>query len=113
MAGIGRTLRGERSEEAAMGRLGLKWKREPEPCHDTLLFLTRSPDSLRMATASSNFHSDQVTEIWNLPDRQMVSRLQTPDAQTVAFEWVQNEAFVTGGHDCNLTLWQGDQAMTR
>lgn len=110
MADLGITLRGE---EAAMKLLGLKWKREPEPCHDCLMFLTRRPDSLRFATASSDSHLDQVTEIWDLPERKMLYRLQTPNAQSVAFEWLQNDDFVTGGHDCMLTIWQDDHVVKR
>ena len=61
MASFEWALRGEAREKAAVGLLGLKWKREPEPCHDYLMFLSRSPDSSLLATASSNFHLDHVT----------------------------------------------------
>jgi len=80
------------TEARAVELLGLKWERKPEPCHDYLLFLTRSPDSLRIATASSDFHADQVTEVWDLPGREMVYRMETPNAETMSLEWLQKDA---------------------
>lgn len=107
------THRGSKTERRAVELLELKWERQPEPCHDYLLFLTRSPDSLRMATASSDFHIDQVTEIWDLPERRMIHRLQTPNAETMSLEWLQQDAFVTGGYNCLLTVWQADRVVSR
>ena len=96
-------------EQAALKLLGLKWERQPEPCHDHLLFLTRSPDSLRFATASSEFYSDHVTEVWSLPERKLLYRLPTPNAETMSLDWLQGDGFVTAGHDCVVSVWQGNR----
>lgn len=45
--------------------------------------------------------------------RNLLFRLQTPNTETMYLEWLQNEAFVTGGHDCLLTIRQEDQVVTR
>lgn len=107
------SYRGVETEKKALELLGLKWKKEPEPCHDYLQFLTRRPDNLRLATASSDYHVDQVTEIWDLPDRKMLYRLQTPNSKTMVLAWLMNDAFMTGGQDCILTLWQDDHVVKR
>jgi len=95
-------------QTTALGLLGLKWERCPEPCHDYLFYISRSPDSLRLATGSSDLHTDHVAEIWDLPERKMSHRLQTPGASALSFEWLQDAAFVTGGHDLLLTIRRED-----
>jgi len=102
-----------KTEETALELLNLQWEQPPEPCHDYLFFLTRSPDNCRFATASSEFHTDSVTELWDLQDRKLLFRLPTPDTETMYLEWLQNGAFVTGGHDCLLTIRQEDQVVAR
>lgn len=101
------------SEKTALRLLGLKWKRDPEPCHDYLLFLTRSSDSKYLATASSETHIDHVTEIWNVEERSMLRRLETPNAGTMSLDWISSDRFVTVGHDCVLSIWTGDQVLSR
>lgn len=103
----------QKTEETALKLLGLKWEPSPMHNHDYLFFLTRSPDSTRLATASSDFHLDSVTEIWDIPGRSLLYRLPTPNTNTMYLEWLQNQAYVTGGHDCLLTIWQEDQVTAR
>lgn len=96
-------------EQVIFGLLGLKWERQPEPCHDYLLFLTRSPDSLRFATASSEIYIDHVTEIWSLPERKLQHRLSTPNAETMSLDWLLGDKVVTAGHDCMVSVWRGNR----
>lgn len=98
-------------EEAALKLLELKWERSPSPCHDYLFYISRSPDHLRLATASSDSHTDNVTEIWELPERRMSYRLQTPGASAISLEWLKDEAFVTAGHDSLLTIRREDSVL--
>lgn len=114
MAGRDRnTYTVQKAEETALQLLGLKWQPSPTYRHDYLFFLTRSPDNTRLATASSDFHLDSVTEIWDIPEKSLLYRLSTPDTSTMYLEWLPNQAFVTGGHDCLLTIRQEDQVIAR
>ena len=98
-------------ENAALNLLELKWERTPSPSHDYLFYISRSPDNLRMATASSDSHTDHVTEIWEIPERRMSYRLQTPGASAISLEWLKDEAFVTAGHDSLLTIRREDSVL--
>ena len=96
-----------------LGLLGLKWKREPEACHDYLLFLKRDGESGDVATASSKGYVDSVTEIWDARERRMRWRLETPNAGTMALSWLSPSVFLTSGHDCHLSLWQDNTLLNR
>lgn len=100
-------------QTTTLGLLGLKWERPPEPCHDYLFYISRSPDNLRLATASSAFYTDHIAEIWELPERRMRYRLQTPGASAISLEWLQERAFVTSGHDSLLTIRREDEVLGR
>ena len=94
------------SHEVAVGRLALKWERQPEPCHDYLQFLKKSRDESLLCTASSSVYTDIVTEIWDVSEKTILERIQTPNTQTSCMDWLSDNAFLTGGHDNTMTLWR-------
>ena len=92
----------------ALRSLRLKWESPPEPCHDLRVFITRSRDEGYFATASSEWYADNVMEIWDVKGRTMLKRLDTPNTKTSCLDWLDNGDFVTGGHDCTVSIWRNE-----
>ena len=100
-------------DQEAVKKLGLKWERTPEPCHDYHFFLKKSRDNSLLATSTSTPQSDHVTEVWSTEECTMQLRVMTPHTEAACLAWLSDNSFVTGGHDCSLTLWRDEQRVHR